>query len=118
MGKFNAKFNDDADVFGTGSRTYPVKTTDNMTIVFGTNNGIMIDETGDGSFFPFNPESTWSDCDDSAYYAVLADVLQYVIEVAATVGIYNIDNVRRGKRVEDVIRVYESAIKEAVWCNG
>ena len=110
MSKHNAKFNDD--------RVYPVKSTDNMVMAFGTDSGIVIDETGDGSFFPFDPEGAWTDCDDSAYYAAVAEVMTYVIEVAATVGIYNIDTVKRGMRVEDVIRAYAEAIKEEVWRNG
>lgn len=108
MSKYNARFND--------APLFPVKRTDNMTLVFAMDTGILIDETGDGSFFPFNPEEGWPDCDDSAYYAALAEVLTYIIEVAASVDIYNVPGLRAspGCTTEDVIRRYERAIKGAL----
>lgn len=105
MSKFNARFNDDW--------VFPIHSSDNMLIVFNRNKGLMIDETGDGAFFPFDP-TAWGECDDSAYYSALAEVLMYVITVAASVAIYNVDNVKRSMRVEDVIAAYERAILEAV----
>ena len=93
---------------------YPVKTTDDMTIIFHKDKGIMIAE-GDDEFFPFDPNA-WPDCDDSAYFSALADVLAYVIDVAATRNIYNIPNVRSAYRIVDVIRTYERAII-GIQCN-
>lgn len=104
MGKHNARFND--------APVLPVHSSDNMLVVFNRNDGIMIDESGDGSFYKFDPESAWSDCDDSAYYSALGEILTYVITVAACYAIYNVKDIRRGKRIEDVIRAWERAILE------
>lgn len=99
----------DPVVFDNDVVPYPVKTTDDMMFIFHQDKGIMVSEDGDEYFHKFDPEQ-WPDCDDSAYFAALADVLAYVIEVAASRGIYNVPNVRRAYRIVDVIRTWEKAI--------